>query len=250
MSLQACANLVARADPERFSAAMAAPVAARAVLLPVYAASIEVARAPWLTQEPMIAEMRLQWWRDAFEEIETGRPRKHEVVDALAPVLGPKGAAALDAMVLARRWDIYKEGFNTAADVLAHVRTITLGPMLAALEALDHLPEDLSALHAHATQLGLARFLRGVPALIERKTPVWAEDQKVQIYRESLYPSARYDARFYPLTSVDRNRLLSQDVRVRPKKSGGRRGRGNSGVSHWRDPRTGVARLALRIKSV
>jgi len=184
MSLQACANLVARADPERFSAAMAAPIAARAVLLPVYAASIEVARAPWLTQEPMIAEMRLQWWRDVFEEIETGRPRKHEVVDALAPVLGPKGAAALDAMVLARRWDIYKEGFNTAADVLAHVQTITLGPMLAALEALDDLPEDLSALHAHATQLGLARFLRGVPALIEHKTPVWAEDQKVQIYRD------------------------------------------------------------------
>ena len=61
MSLQACANLVARADPERFAAAMAAPLAARAVLLPVYAASIEVARAPWLTQEPMIAEMRLQW---------------------------------------------------------------------------------------------------------------------------------------------------------------------------------------------
>jgi phytoene/squalene synthetase len=114
MSLQACANLVSRADPERFFAAMAAPIAARAVLLPVYAASIEVARAPWLTQEPMIAEMRLQWWRDVFEEIETGRPRKHEVVDALAPVLGPKGAAALDAMVLARRWDIYKEGFNTA----------------------------------------------------------------------------------------------------------------------------------------
>ena len=108
MSLQACANLVARADPERFSAAMAAPIAARAVLLPVYAASLEVARAPWLTQESMIAEMRLQWWRDVFEEIETGRPRKHEVVDALVPVLGPKGAAALDAMVLARRWDIYK----------------------------------------------------------------------------------------------------------------------------------------------
>ena len=184
MSLQACANLVARADPERFAAAMAAPLTARAVLLPIYAASVEVARAPWLTQEPMIAEMRLQWWRDVFEEIETGTPRKHEVVDALSPVLGPKGAEALDAMALARRWDIYKEGFNTVGDVLSHVQTITLGPMLAALEALDHLPEDLSALKAHATQLGLARFLRGVPALIERKTPVWAEDQKLHIYRD------------------------------------------------------------------
>ena len=184
MSLQACANLVARADPERFAATMAAPIAARAVLLPFYAASVEVARAPWMTQEPMIAEMRLQWWRDVFEEIETGTPRKHEVVEALAPILGPKGAEALDAMVLARRWDIYKEGFTTGEELLSHVQTITLGPMLAALEALDHLPKDLSALKAHATQLGLARFLRGVPALIARKTPVWAEDQKLHIYRD------------------------------------------------------------------
>ena len=198
MSLQACANLVARADPERFAAAMAAPLAARAVLLPIYAASVEVARAPWLTQEPMIAEMRLQWWRDVFEEIETGTPRKHEVVDALSPVLGPKGAEALDAMVLARRWDIYKEGFNTVGDVLSHVQTITLGPMLAALEALDHLPEDLSALKAHATQLGLARFLRGVPALIECKTPVWAEDQKLHIYRDLCIQALDMTSDFIP----------------------------------------------------
>ena len=59
MSLQACANLVAQADPERFAAAMAAPMAARSVLLPVYAAAAEEARAPWITQEPVIAEMRL-----------------------------------------------------------------------------------------------------------------------------------------------------------------------------------------------
>ena len=57
MSLQACANLVARADPERFSAVMAAPLGARAVLLPIYAAAAEVARAPWITKEPIIAEM-------------------------------------------------------------------------------------------------------------------------------------------------------------------------------------------------
>ena len=48
MSLQACANLVSRADPERFAAAMSAPLEARKVLLPIYAATAEVARAPLL----------------------------------------------------------------------------------------------------------------------------------------------------------------------------------------------------------
>ena len=76
--LTACAALVEKADPDRFRAAMAAPVAARAVLFPLYALNVEVTRAPWVTQEPMLAEMRLQWWRDALQEIADGGPvRRH-----------------------------------------------------------------------------------------------------------------------------------------------------------------------------
>jgi hypothetical protein len=68
MSLQACAEMVARGDPDRFRAAMAAPLAARQMLFPLYAFNIEVSRAPWVTAEPIIAEMRLQFWRDVIEE--------------------------------------------------------------------------------------------------------------------------------------------------------------------------------------
>ena len=55
--IAACAALVARGDPPRFRAAMAAPVAMRRLLFPLYAFNLEVARAPWVTQEPMIALM-------------------------------------------------------------------------------------------------------------------------------------------------------------------------------------------------
>ena len=55
MSLNACAALVERSDPDRFRATMAAPVAARRVLFPIYAFNVEVTRAPWVTQEVMIA---------------------------------------------------------------------------------------------------------------------------------------------------------------------------------------------------
>ncbi|MFN3209661.1 MAG: squalene/phytoene synthase family protein, partial [Roseovarius sp.] len=70
--IMACAGLVHRGDPERFAATMAAPVPAREKLFPLYAFNVEVSRAPWVTQESMIAEMRLQWWRDVLEEIRTG----------------------------------------------------------------------------------------------------------------------------------------------------------------------------------
>ncbi len=80
--LSACAAIIERADPLRFRASMAAPVAARRVLFPLYAFNIEVARAPWVTQETMIAEMRLQWWRDVCDEIANrGVVRRHDVLD-------------------------------------------------------------------------------------------------------------------------------------------------------------------------
>ena len=114
--LNACAALVERADPGRFRAAMAAPVAARRVLFPLYAFNVEVARAPWVTQEPMIAEMRLQWWRDVCEEIAEGREvRRHEVATPLSGVIGADEARLLDELVAARRWDIYKGAFEDQA---------------------------------------------------------------------------------------------------------------------------------------
>ena len=104
MSLAACAELVRRGDPDRFLAAMAAPPAARNVLFPLYAFNVEVSRAPWVTPEPLIAEMRLQWWRDALAEIAAGAPvRRHEVTTPLAAVLDAEGARLLDALVEARR---------------------------------------------------------------------------------------------------------------------------------------------------
>jgi phytoene synthase len=115
MSLQACADLVARGDPDRFRAAMATPPEARAVLFPLYAFNLEVSRAPWVTEEPMIAEMRLQFWRDVAEEIGQGAPpRAHEVCAPLAAAVRAEDAGLLDGFVAARRWDIYKDAFEDA----------------------------------------------------------------------------------------------------------------------------------------
>ena len=119
-----------------------------------------------------------------FEEIEEGKVRKHEIVCALSKVLTPKGAQALDKMVLARRWDIYKEGFDSPEALLSHVRDITMGPMLAALDGLGASAYTQQSLEAYATQLGLMRFLRGIPALIALKVPVWSDNRKVNIYKE------------------------------------------------------------------
>ena len=115
MSLNACAAIVEKGDAERFRAVMAASVPARRILFPLYAFNVEVSRAPWVTKEPMIAEMRLQWWADVLEEIASGEVvRKHEVTDALADILDPQGARDLMPLVALRRWDIYSDAFEDA----------------------------------------------------------------------------------------------------------------------------------------
>ncbi|MFM2390434.1 MAG: hypothetical protein RLZZ437_1989, partial [Pseudomonadota bacterium] len=99
MTVDACAAIVQRGDPDRFAAVMAAPRQARAPLLVLYAFNLEVARAPWVAKEPMIAEMRLQWWRDVLE----GPRRAHEVAGPLHDLIAEKGLAVdvLDRLVAA-----------------------------------------------------------------------------------------------------------------------------------------------------
>ena len=163
-----CAQMVEKADPDRFRTVMAAPVAARAVLFPLYALNVEVSRAPWVTKEAMIAEMRLQWWRDALEEVAQGKPvRKHEVTTPLAGVLSPEHAERLDETVAARRWDIYKDPFEDEAHLDAYINQTAGHVMWTACALLGATPEAEPAVRDLAYGAGIASFLRAVPALAE-----------------------------------------------------------------------------------
>lgn len=171
MSIEACAALVERGDPDRFAAVMAAPVAVRGRLLVLYAFNLEVARAPWVTQEPMIAEMRLQWWRDVVAEAAAGRPaRAHEVAGPLASVIREAGlpVAVLDALVEARRWDVYRAPFDDDAALDAYLEETGGGLMWLAGRALGAGAEAEAALRGLGWAAGLAGFLRAVPELEAR----------------------------------------------------------------------------------
>jgi phytoene/squalene synthetase len=166
MSLQACADLVARGDPDRFRATMAAPVAARSVLFPLYAFNIEVSRAPWVTDEPIIAEMRLQFWRDVIEELAQGRPpRAHEVAKLLAEAVPQSVIGALDALVAARRWDIYREPFADRAAFDAYLVDTAATLVCVAGRALGAPKAAEAVLRDAGWAFGLANYLRAIPAL-------------------------------------------------------------------------------------
>ena len=74
-------------DPDRLRAAVFADKAGRERLQLLYAFHYELAKVPELVSEPMIGQIRYQWWRDAVAEIYESKPvRKHEIATPLTEV--------------------------------------------------------------------------------------------------------------------------------------------------------------------
>ncbi len=164
--INACAAIVERGDPLRFRTAMLAPLAQRAKLFALYAFNVEVSRAPWVTQEAMIAEMRLQWWRDVLEEIATGATvRRHEVATPLSSIISPDQARMLDTLVAARRWDIYRDPFDDGDDLTRYIDQTAGSLMWVAASLLGKAQEAPVRQAAYAA--GIGAWLRAIPALEE-----------------------------------------------------------------------------------
>ncbi|MCT4555695.1 MAG: squalene/phytoene synthase family protein [Pelagimonas sp.] len=165
--LVACAEMVRKSDPDRFAAAMAAPVAARVVLFPIYAMNLEVARAPWASAEPIIVQMRLQYWRDLLEDIHARQViRHHEVATPLALVLGGQDTAALQDMITAREGDMERAPFADEDALWTYLEQTAGALALSAAEALgSDVTSHRGAVLAWARAAGLVRYLQAVPQL-------------------------------------------------------------------------------------
>ena len=84
------AELVRKRDPDRFLTALFAPAAKREALFVLYAFNDELARATEIVSQPILALIRLQWWREVVE----GTAKRHEIATPLTQ--------AIDAGVLRR----------------------------------------------------------------------------------------------------------------------------------------------------
>lgn len=167
----ACARLVEAGDPDRFAATMAAPATARPPLWPLYAFNLEIARAPWTASQPMIAEMRLQWWIDRLAGMAAGDdPLAHEVAGPLARLIKARGldVAPLIAAAEARRWDCWDAPFADEAELWAYLDATAGGLMAAAGQALTAGPQAEPVLRDIGAAQGLAALLRATAELQAR----------------------------------------------------------------------------------
>jgi len=151
-----------RIDPDRWLASrFIADAARRADVIAIYALDEELARAPVAAREPLAAEIRLTWWREAIEGVVAGAgARGHPVLTALGVAIARRGLAAepLLAMVEARFDDIEAEPFAGLTAVQAYADGVSGAPMSLALAVLGH--GDAQALRPAALAWTLARQVR------------------------------------------------------------------------------------------
>jgi phytoene/squalene synthetase len=158
----ACAAMVRQADPDRYFSALFAPAAKRPFLFALSAFNVDLARIAASVREPMMGEIRLQWWRETLEGSRSGQPRANDVARALAETLTQTALPAniFDAMIDARAFDFLEGTFsdNQKRDTYVDATSANLMRLAARMLGAGNRFDDLA--HEAGLAYGLAGLLR------------------------------------------------------------------------------------------
>lgn len=171
-SLDHCGELVRVADPDRFLTGVTAPPDRRADLFALYVFNVEVAKTREAVSEPMLGQIRLQWWREAVEECFSGTPRRHWVVEALAQAVRTHDLPRelFDRLIDARESDLDSAPPTVLADFETYCReTSGTLSMLAAQVLGATSAETLTAAEKVGTAWAMIGTVRALPFALQRK---------------------------------------------------------------------------------
>jgi len=163
--LSACAALLRQGDHDRYLTVLAGGGPDAEALFALYALNLELARTAEVVREPLLGEIRLQWWQDSLAAAHGGVPPAHPVLEALAPLLadGRLAPEPLRALAAARLRDLRAEPPATQADLLAYADATggQLNRLAARLSGLDEAAAE--AAQAIGEAWALTGILRAVP---------------------------------------------------------------------------------------
>ena len=169
-------------EPDRYLAALLAPPAARDGLLALAAFSSELGRIGQLvTREPIMGEIRLQWWRDALQLAEAGTRTGNPVADALREAASRHDLPMplLLGMIDAHASDLEPEPFPTEATLDAYLAAsegaqFALAARLLGGSATSELD---AASQAAGRAYGLVRLLLALPQMLAQGRSPLAREQ-------------------------------------------------------------------------
>jgi NADH dehydrogenase [ubiquinone] 1 alpha subcomplex assembly factor 6 len=156
-----------RVDYDRYLMAGFAPLEARPAMLALIAFNYEIGRVRDVVSEPMLGQIRLQWWREAMDGIYAGTPRSHDVVLALNDAISVHSLSRehFDTMIDTREQDLD----DTPPDDLPALMRYVAGTAGALNQLILEVTqrEDAALRHAAAelgAAWGLVGLLRAIPS--------------------------------------------------------------------------------------
>jgi phytoene/squalene synthetase len=156
------AQTVRATDPDRYFASLFAAPAHRPYLHALYAFNHELARVAENVREPMLGQIRLEWWRETVEGAAKGALRPHDVALGLGALFADRRVALADfeAVIAARALDSSAEHFAGFTELETYLDATGGGLMRLAAQILGG---DPAVAREAALAYGLAGLLRSLP---------------------------------------------------------------------------------------
>ena len=157
-------------EPDRYIAATLSPEAARPGMIALAAFAADLRRIPSVVKEPMMGEVRLQWWRDVIAAFDAGTPSGHPIADALGDATRVHALPPLSliAMTEARAFDLYDDPMSDEGAFAGYLAKTEAIPFSLARRILsgDEMRPDLAT--RAGEMFGRARILADLPRLLAR----------------------------------------------------------------------------------
>jgi len=161
------ANDVKRYDYDRWLCTLFAPPEVRNNLITVLAFNIDLARIRETVSESLIGDIRLQWWRDALQDLSKGISKPHPVVQSLQRLNDdiPLNLELMLEMVDMRAKDLDPAPMATDGELIVYA-DLTGGALHQLMYQVMGAAENSTALEAvirSGRSYALAGILRAMP---------------------------------------------------------------------------------------
>ena len=157
-----CEALLRRDDPDRWLACLFLPPESRHHVHALYAFSHEIAGVGARVSEPMLGEIRFQWWREAIIGERAGEAAAHPIAAALVDTINicELPHDPLLSLIDARLFDLHDEPMPSLAALESYAKATASSLFrLAALIVAPQAKEELATAAEHA---GIAYAMTGL----------------------------------------------------------------------------------------
>jgi phytoene synthase len=162
-----CEDLVRRNDRDRWLASLFVPQERRGHIHALYAFSYEMARVNDLVSEPLLGEIRFQWWRDALEGANQGDAMANPVSAALLDTIARFGLpiAPFLELIEARAHALFEDEIESVRALESHLDATCSNLFRLAMHLLDGGAAAAGAAASRHAGIayGLAGLMRSLP---------------------------------------------------------------------------------------